>query len=605
MTRHWSDFVEVDMETGCLVWTGSFRGNGYGHWRGRNAHRSVYIEERGPIPDGLYACHCCDNRACVNPNHIFIGTCGDNLRDMAAKGRQVFQQHPERAPRGDRNGSRTHPEARPRGEGQWQAKLTDAVVAAMRATARCGSFNSGDWSRWLGLSPSTVKRAINGRTWAHVVLLVLAVVSLDAFAQVRFPRCRSGAGRSDRGFSCDPGYGFFEFAPASGAGLGAPCACAAVTGAKGEAVTWTRGSSAMCTKSASETSIANGDLVLCGNNLPRVMSLVGPLGVLVESSRTNNLIQSQSIDNAAWTPLGAGGSAAPTVTADFAVAPDGTSTAERVQVSACATLTQASVVFQNYTGTAAATSGTLYVKGNAGTSGSISVYYFDTTATTGNAAQCAFNGTTWTRCGAGGNPALLKTFVNTTHRFGLGCINDAAITGSTNTGAVDVLVWGGDSEPGTYATSYIPTAGSAAMRSEDTDGTTKPSFVPGSVAATTLAAPTASGVIFAVGSATDGVYGQWQNATTQFGCVYKVAGVAKSSVVTGTINAKPLTNRVSCSYDGTNVTACLNGTCTAAAFAFTPAATTATEFGNYYSAGFALDGIVSTYCEDPSPSRCR
>ena len=77
---------------GCWIWTASRSKNGgYGVFR-RNgvlyrAHRHSFQLKHGPIPKGLSVLHRCDTPACVNPSHLFLGTQGDNMRDMAKKGR--------------------------------------------------------------------------------------------------------------------------------------------------------------------------------------------------------------------------------------------------------------------------------------------------------------------------------------------------------------------------------------------------------------------------------------------------------------------------------------------------------------------------------------
>lgn len=82
--------VLKDPETGCWNWTRATC-KGYGRvWDGNRfiqVHRASFELWAGPIPEGLFACHKCDNRKCCNPDHIFCGNQFDNMRDAANKGR--------------------------------------------------------------------------------------------------------------------------------------------------------------------------------------------------------------------------------------------------------------------------------------------------------------------------------------------------------------------------------------------------------------------------------------------------------------------------------------------------------------------------------------
>lgn len=88
-------YYNVNEKTGCWNWTKSIGNNGYGRISINNkrqlAHRLSFKLHNGYLPNEMHVCHSCDNRKCINPKHLWLGTDKDNLRDMVKKGRNKNQ----------------------------------------------------------------------------------------------------------------------------------------------------------------------------------------------------------------------------------------------------------------------------------------------------------------------------------------------------------------------------------------------------------------------------------------------------------------------------------------------------------------------------------
>lgn len=134
--------------SGCLLWTGTAWKDGYGVIRIDDkmvrAHRLVWSRAHGPIPDGLVVCHKCDVRACINLDHLWLGTHQDNVRDRVKKGRNG-----PRNSRGIKNG---------------QAKLSEIEVLAILRDARSQQAIADTY----GIHQSTVSLIKRGKNWAHL-----------------------------------------------------------------------------------------------------------------------------------------------------------------------------------------------------------------------------------------------------------------------------------------------------------------------------------------------------------------------------------------------------------------------------------------------------
>lgn len=146
------------MDTACWLWTGSVRGDGYGHMKDEapskqmlGVHRVAWELVHGAIQDetsshhGVCVLHRCDNRLCVNAEHLFLGSQADNLKDKISKGR---------------DGS-------PRGETHVRAKLTEDQVRDIRRLLTVGEKRS-DLAARFGVSERAIYSIDVRKNWKHV-----------------------------------------------------------------------------------------------------------------------------------------------------------------------------------------------------------------------------------------------------------------------------------------------------------------------------------------------------------------------------------------------------------------------------------------------------
>ena len=132
----------------CWEWTAYIMPAGYGRFGASHddiclAHVFSYESANGLIERDengkrkLWVLHMCDNRACVNPNHLFLGTDTDNMQDAAKKGR-------------------------------LPSKLTPEKVSALRTLHATGEYTYKELSRMFGVQTQTIRQVLSGRTWVHV-----------------------------------------------------------------------------------------------------------------------------------------------------------------------------------------------------------------------------------------------------------------------------------------------------------------------------------------------------------------------------------------------------------------------------------------------------
>lgn len=134
-------------DAGCWVWQGPINGKGYARMtlnsKSVEVHRVAYEHWNGKIPDGLVVRHTCDNRPCINPEHLIIGTLADNIQDKVDRDRQA------------------------RGTGTSAAKLVEQQVLEIRER-RAGGCTLRVLALEYGVSEATVSHIALRKTWTHI-----------------------------------------------------------------------------------------------------------------------------------------------------------------------------------------------------------------------------------------------------------------------------------------------------------------------------------------------------------------------------------------------------------------------------------------------------
>lgn len=133
---------------GCWLWTGELSPSGYGILRMGGSslptHRISFEIYKDQIPQGLCVCHACDVRACVNPDHLWLGTQTENIEDATKKGRMN------------------------RGEDNARSKLTEDKVKDIIALYKTGDYSQAELGAQFGVNHSIISDIITGKKWKYI-----------------------------------------------------------------------------------------------------------------------------------------------------------------------------------------------------------------------------------------------------------------------------------------------------------------------------------------------------------------------------------------------------------------------------------------------------
>jgi hypothetical protein len=167
-------YKKVNKTDSCHEWTACKNPAGYGlfNFGGQGmavlAHRFAWEISNGDIPDGMLVCHKCDNPSCVNPEHLFIGSHKDNMRDCVNKGRFVCNLKTKgHKSFGKNNGTHTKPDSRVCGIKNGNSKFIDSDILKIKKLYKSG-VSTREIAAIYRVGKSTIWNIVSGNGWKHV-----------------------------------------------------------------------------------------------------------------------------------------------------------------------------------------------------------------------------------------------------------------------------------------------------------------------------------------------------------------------------------------------------------------------------------------------------
>lgn len=147
-------WAKTDRTTGCWRWKGSHDRLGYGlsyrpksagSPRFERAHRKAWRLTHGPIPEGMHVLHSCDVRDCINPDHLWIGTHQDNMKDRNDKGKNCY------------------------GESNGNSRLTKNKVTMIRKAYALGGVTQTQLAKQFNVTGMVISKIVRGIMWRHIL----------------------------------------------------------------------------------------------------------------------------------------------------------------------------------------------------------------------------------------------------------------------------------------------------------------------------------------------------------------------------------------------------------------------------------------------------